>query len=90
MPSTSESEKSTLEGGLREGHVKWYSVAHGYGFLSADLTRGLPATEEAAPDIFVHHSVVGEREDLIPGERVRFAVEQGPKGLLATHLERIG
>ncbi|MEM1178566.1 MAG: cold shock domain-containing protein [Acidobacteriota bacterium] len=73
---------------LHEGQVKWYSVANGYGFLSPDQALST-ADGEVATDVFVHHSVVGEREDLVPGERVLFAIEEGPKGLLATRLERV-
>ncbi|MEO1365581.1 MAG: cold shock domain-containing protein [Acidobacteriota bacterium] len=72
---------------LHEGRVKWYSVAHGYGFLSPDETPS--STDGDAVDVFIHHSVVGAREDLVPGERVLFTIEEGPKGLLATRLERL-
>ncbi|MEM8998577.1 MAG: cold shock domain-containing protein [Acidobacteriota bacterium] len=72
---------------LHEGRVKWYSVAQGYGFLSPDEAPS--STDDEAVDIFIHHSVVGEREDLTPGERVLFTIEEGPKGLLATRLERL-
>ena len=84
----SSAEPSAQPGPLQEGHVKWYSIAHGYGFLSAEEPDDLPATDDESIDVFVHHSVVGQPEDLVPGERVRFAVEAGPKGLLATRLER--
>lgn len=88
MPSTAQT--APHQNPLQDGHVKWYSVAQGYGFLHAEHPDDLPIAGDASTDIFVHHSVVGEPEDLVPGERVRFAVEAGPKGLLATHLERLG
>lgn len=78
---------TSAESVLHEGRVKWYSIAQGYGFLSLNEDAPSDETEEPAPDIFVHHTVVGEREYLVPGQKVLFALEEGPKGLLATRLE---
>ena len=60
------------------GTVKWFSNAKGYGFI----------TRDEGGDVFVHYSAVegaGFRT-LNEGQRVEFDVEQGPKGLQATHV----
>ena len=60
------------------GTVKWFNDDKGFGFI----------TREAGEDVFVHFSSIegsGFRS-LTEGQRVEFAVEQGPKGLQATQV----
>jgi cold shock protein len=60
------------------GTVKWFNGEKGYGFL----------TRENGPDVFVHFSAIegsGYR-NLVEGQTVEFAVEQGPKGPQATNV----
>ena len=65
-----------------EGVVKWYSLARGYGFIVRDRDQA---------EIFVHHSAVADDapHELRDGERVRFEVVEGPRGLLARKVRRL-
>ena len=63
------------------GTVKWFNEAKGYGFIARD----------AGDDVFVHYSAIEEEgfRTLREEQRVEFAVEQGPKGLQATHVRAV-
>ena len=64
------------------GTVKWFNAQKGFGFIA----------REDGPDVFVHYSAIqgsGYRE-LLEGERVEFSVVQGPKGLQAAEVLRLG
>ena len=63
------------------GTVKWFNGSKGYGFL----------TREGGPDVFVHFSAIqGEGfKNLEEGQKVEFAVEQGPKGPQASNVTLI-
>ena len=63
------------------GTVKWFYAGKGYGFIS----------REAGEDVFVHHSAIEEEgfRSLDEGQQVEFNVEQGPKGLQATHVRSL-
>jgi CspA family cold shock protein len=67
---------------LKTGTVKWFNNAKGYGFLRED---------DNPEDIFVHYSAIeGDGfKTLKQGERVGFEVETGPKGLLASRVQRL-
>ena len=64
------------------GIVKWFSRVRGYGFIQPD---------DGSEDVFVHFSVIegdGYR-NLYEDERVRFQVEDTPKGPQAVAVSRI-
>ena len=63
------------------GTVKWFNAGKGYGFIS----------RQAGEDVFVHFSAIEEDgfRSLNEGQEVEFIVEQGPKGLQATHVKAL-
>jgi len=65
------------------GSVKWFNNAKGYGFIRMD---------DIDEDIFVHYSSILEDgfKTLKADEEVEFVLEQGPKGLHAAAVERVG
>jgi cold shock protein len=64
-----------------EGTVKWFNDSKGFGFLS----------REGGPDVFVHHSAIQANgfRTLSEGDRVRFDIEESPKGPRAANVTRI-
>lgn len=64
------------------GIVKWFNQKKGYGFISCNNGN----------DVFVHHSQVKEKnndKDLHEGENVSFSIEDGPKGPMATNVQKM-
>jgi CspA family cold shock protein len=64
------------------GTVKWFNGQKGYGFIAPD---------GEGEDVFVHHSAIQAEgfRNLDEGDRVEFAIEQGPKGLQATNVVKL-
>lgn len=61
------------------GTVKWFNNDKGYGFI--ERSQG--------EDVFVHFTAIDGQEGrrtLTDGQRVKFVVTQGPKGLQATNV----
>lgn len=64
---------------METGTVKWFSNAKGYGFISPDDGGG---------DVFAHFSAIAMEgyRTLKRGQKVKFEVTNGPKGLLAANI----
>ena len=62
-----------------DGTVKWFNNQKGFGFIEPD---------GGGPDAFAHFSAIEMEgfKTLKEGERVKFALEKGPKGLLALRI----
>ena len=68
---------------METGTVKWFNDSKGYGFIARDT----------GDDVFVHFSAISDQggfRTLAEGDRVEFNVEQGPKGLTATDVSKVG
>ncbi len=65
------------------GIVKWFNASKGYGFISPS---------EGGDDVFAHFSAIemDGYKTLKEGQKVEFEIQQGPKGLQATHIKSIG
>jgi cold shock protein len=67
--------------GNEQGVVKWFSVEKGYGFIRREM----------GSDVFVHHkSIIPKGFILQAGDLVNFDVTEGPKGLQARDVVKIG
>lgn len=66
---------------MAEGIVKWFSSKKGFGFIE----------QKEGPDVFVHFSGISSNgfKSLNEGEKVRFEVQQGPKGPSAVNVTQV-
>ncbi|OFW53374.1 MAG: cold-shock protein [Actinobacteria bacterium RBG_16_67_10] len=67
---------------MAQGKVKWFNDAKGFGFVQ----------QEGGPDVFVHYTAIAAEgfKSLAEGDQVEFEVKQGPKGLQAANVRKIG
>lgn len=66
---------------MPKGTVKWFNAAKGYGFISP---------QNGGDDVFAHFSSIemeGYRT-LKRGQEVEFDLQEGPKGLQASHIRQ--
>ncbi|TVP92956.1 MAG: cold shock domain-containing protein CspD [Pseudomonadaceae bacterium] len=65
---------------MKNGKVKWFNNAKGYGFIVAD------GQDE---DLFAHYSAIQMEgyKTLKAGQPVAFEIIQGPKGLHAVNIQ---
>jgi cold shock protein len=67
---------------MPQGKVKWFNDAKGFGFIA----------QNEGKDVFVHHTAIvadGFRS-LAEGDEVEFEITNGPKGLAATNVRKLG
>ena len=64
------------------GTVKWFNSSKGYGFIA----------RQDGPDVFVHYSAIRGQgfRNLEEGEAVEFSIVEGPKGLQAADVDKMG
>ncbi len=67
---------------MKQGYVKWFNDAKGYGFI---------ACADAAGDIFVHFSaiIMSGYKSLETDMKVAFDLIETPKGLMAQNVQPI-
>ncbi|MGE0102302.1 MAG: cold-shock protein [Blastocatellales bacterium] len=66
----------------KQGKVKWFNNAKGYGFIEQP---------EGGGDVFVHYSAIIDKgfKTLDEGQMVEFELVQGPKGQQAENVIKI-
>ena len=77
--ATDTMPKEKMKGGIRkEGVVKFYNAAKGFGFI---------LDSETGQDIFLHVTGILEGVTLNEGDQVTFTLERGRKGMMAVNVE---
>lgn len=63
---------------MNNGTVKWFNAEKGFGFINVD----------GGDDVFVHFSAIQSSgyKTLDEGQRVRFDMEKGQRGMQATNV----
>ncbi|SCV63766.1 Cold shock-like protein CspG [Anaplasma phagocytophilum] len=73
------------------GHVKWFSVEKGYGFICKDSSEGSKgsATGHGEKDVFVHITSLQRSriDNLREGQKVRYQLDENNGKVSAVNLE---
>ena len=66
---------------MAEGTVKWFNDSKGFGFIE----------QAGGADVFVHFSAIqGDGfKSLVEGQKVKFDISQGDKGLQAANVVKL-
>jgi CspA family cold shock protein len=75
------------------GTIVFFHSSEGYGFIKTDesdvfYSKFKKTDEDSESDVFVHIDDI-EEPDLTKGTRVKFEIEDGPRGARATHVKRL-
>ncbi len=64
---------------MATGTVKWFNDAKGFGFITPD---------DGGEDVFCHHTAIQVEgfRTVAEGQKVKFDVSRGPKGLQASNV----
>lgn len=67
---------------MPKGTIKWFNDAKGFGFIA----------QEGGKDVFVHFSAIEASgfRSLGEGDAVEFDIVEGPKGLQAANVKKVG
>ena len=74
-------------GEAHTGTVKWFNDSKGYGFIIPDRQPGASTLQ----DVFVHHTEISASgyRTLADGDRVRFVLRRGNRGVYAASVQAL-
>ncbi|KPW69435.1 Cold-shock protein, DNA-binding [Pseudomonas cannabina] len=77
---------------MKEGKVKWFNNAKGYGFINAKVNGKNPEKDEyGGDDLLVHFSTIemDGYKTVKAGQKVSFDIIEGPKGQHAVNIRAV-
>lgn len=78
MVNSIQTKKSKFNKNMKEGTVKFFNNAKGFGFIKPS---------DSSEDIFVHET--GLIDEIRENDKVKFEVERGKKGMNAVNVELV-